>query len=75
LAPNDFFLFPRIKNKLRDQHFSTSEEAVDAFKMHVLRRYLNRSGKSVLKIGSNACKSVLIFMENTLKTNKAIFND
>ncbi|XP_025152513.1 histone-lysine N-methyltransferase SETMAR-like [Harpegnathos saltator] len=36
LAPNDFFLFPQIKNKLRGQHFSTPEEAVDAFKMHVL---------------------------------------
>ncbi|XP_025154440.1 histone-lysine N-methyltransferase SETMAR-like [Harpegnathos saltator] len=36
LAPNDFFLFPQIKNKLRGQRFSTPEEAVDAFKMHVL---------------------------------------
>lgn len=36
LAPNDFFLFPNIKNKLRGQRFSTPEEAVDAFKMHVL---------------------------------------
>lgn len=36
LAPNDFFLFPYIKNKLRGQRFSTPEEAVDAFKMHVL---------------------------------------
>ncbi|KMQ86491.1 mariner transposase [Lasius niger] len=36
LAPNDFFLFPNIKNKLRGQRFSTFEEAVDAFIMHVL---------------------------------------
>ena len=36
LAPNDFFLFPHIKNKLRGQRFSTPEEAVDAFKTHVL---------------------------------------
>lgn len=36
LAPNDFFLFPHTKNKLRGQRFSTPEEAVDAFKMHVL---------------------------------------
>lgn len=36
LAPNDFFLFPSIKNKLRGQRFSTPEEAVDAFKNHVL---------------------------------------
>jgi len=36
LAPNDFFLFPHIKNKLRGQRFSTPEEAVDAFKTLVL---------------------------------------
>ena len=36
LAPNDFFLFPDIKNKLQDQRFSTPEEAFNAFKMHVL---------------------------------------
>ena len=31
LAPNDFFLFPYVKNKIRGQCFSTPEEAVDAF--------------------------------------------
>lgn len=36
LAPNDFFLFPYVKNKLRGQRFSAPEEAVDAFKNHVL---------------------------------------
>lgn len=36
LAPNDYFLFPFVKNKLRGQRFSTPEEAVDAFKTHVL---------------------------------------
>jgi hypothetical protein len=36
LAPNDFFLFPCIKNKLRGRKFSTPEEAVHAFKTHVL---------------------------------------
>ena len=33
LAPNDFF---SLKNKLRSQHFSTLEEAVDEFRMHLL---------------------------------------
>ncbi|GBP32987.1 Histone-lysine N-methyltransferase SETMAR [Eumeta japonica] len=37
LAPNDFYLFPSAKNKLRGQHFSSREEAVDAFKMQVLK--------------------------------------
>ena len=36
LAPNDFFLFPHIKNKLRGQRFSSPEDAVEAFKNHVL---------------------------------------
>ncbi|GBP70930.1 Mariner Mos1 transposase [Eumeta japonica] len=36
LTPKDFYLFPSVKNKLRGQRFSTCEEAVDAFKMHVL---------------------------------------
>ena len=36
LAPNDFFWFSYVKNKMRDQRFPTPEEAVDAFRMHVL---------------------------------------
>ena len=36
LAPNDLFLFPYVKNKMRGQRFSTPEETVDAFRMHVL---------------------------------------
>ncbi|CAH1981318.1 unnamed protein product [Acanthoscelides obtectus] len=36
LSPNDFFTFPKIKNKLRGQSFQSSEEPVDAFKNTVL---------------------------------------
>ena len=36
LAPNDFFLFPHIKKKLRGQWFSLREDDVEAFKCHVL---------------------------------------
>jgi len=35
LSPNDFFLFPTIKKKMRGQRFSTPEQAVEAFKFHV----------------------------------------
>lgn len=35
LSPNDFFLFPNVKQKMRGQRFSSPEEAVEAFKMHV----------------------------------------
>ncbi|GBP50618.1 Histone-lysine N-methyltransferase SETMAR [Eumeta japonica] len=36
LAPNDFYLFPSVKNNLRGQCFLSCEEAVHAFKMHGL---------------------------------------
>ena len=36
LVPNDFFLFPYLKNKMRGQRFSIPEEAFDAFRIHVL---------------------------------------
>lgn len=29
------FLFAQMKNKLQGQHFSSPEEAIDIFKMHV----------------------------------------
>ena len=37
LAPNDFFLLPYVKNKMRSQRFSTTEEAFDSFRMPVLK--------------------------------------
>ncbi|CAH1990549.1 unnamed protein product [Acanthoscelides obtectus] len=36
LSPNDFFTFPKIKNRLRGQRFQSPEEAVEAFKNVVL---------------------------------------
>ncbi|GBP70339.1 UNC93-like protein [Eumeta japonica] len=36
LASNYFYLIPSAKDKLRGQRFQSREEAVDAFKMHVL---------------------------------------
>ncbi|GBP82635.1 hypothetical protein EVAR_48516_1 [Eumeta japonica] len=36
LVSNYFYSFPSVRNKLCDQRFSSREEAVDAFKMHVL---------------------------------------
>ncbi|CAH1982957.1 unnamed protein product [Acanthoscelides obtectus] len=36
LSPNDFFTFPKIKDRLRGQRFQSQEEAVDAFKNAVL---------------------------------------
>ncbi|CAH2010836.1 unnamed protein product [Acanthoscelides obtectus] len=35
-SPNDFFTFPKIKNRLRGQRFQSPEEAVDALKTSVL---------------------------------------
>ncbi|GBP53978.1 Histone-lysine N-methyltransferase SETMAR [Eumeta japonica] len=36
LTPNDFYLFPSVKNKLRGQRFLSRKEAVDSFKIPVL---------------------------------------
>ena len=35
-ASTDFFLFPYVKYKLRDQRFSTPEKPVDALRKHVV---------------------------------------
>ncbi|XP_031622994.1 histone-lysine N-methyltransferase SETMAR-like [Contarinia nasturtii] len=35
LAPCDFFLFPKVKDQMRGMRFSSPEEAVDAYKMHI----------------------------------------
>ena len=63
IAPNDFFLFPYVKNTY--VRFSTPEEAVNAFTMHL----------SEITIGSNACKNISILIGNILKKNKAFFDD
>jgi len=36
LSPNDFFTFPKIKEKLRGQRFQSPEEAVEAYKTLIL---------------------------------------
>lgn len=35
LSPNDFFLFPTVKQKMRGQRFSSPQEAVEDFQNHV----------------------------------------
>ncbi|CAH1989400.1 unnamed protein product [Acanthoscelides obtectus] len=45
LSPNDFFTFPKIKNRLRDQRFQSPEEAVDALKNAVLNLPANEWNK------------------------------
>ena len=35
LAPNDYFLFPFIKYKMRGQRFNVPEEAIEAYKCFV----------------------------------------
>ena len=32
LSPNDFFLFPNIKNKMRGERFESSEASVETFR-------------------------------------------
>ncbi|CAH1965648.1 unnamed protein product [Acanthoscelides obtectus] len=45
LSPSDFFTFPKIKNRLRDQRIQSPEEAVDAFKKAVLDLLANEWNK------------------------------
>ena len=70
LAPNDFFLFPLMKNKMRGQRFNNLEEATEAYKYHVSACHF-LSGTNVLKIGLFECKNVSMLQENTLKRNKS----
>ena len=35
LSPNDFFLFPNVKKKMRGQLFSSPQEAVESFQNHI----------------------------------------
>ncbi|CAH2007674.1 unnamed protein product [Acanthoscelides obtectus] len=49
LSPNDFFTFPKIKNRLRGQRFQSPEEAVDAFKNVVLDMPANEWNKYVAR--------------------------
>ncbi|KYN18643.1 hypothetical protein ALC57_09041 [Trachymyrmex cornetzi] len=41
LAPNDFFLFPNVKNKLRGQRFLSAEEAVERLKEQEKMQQIN----------------------------------
>ncbi|GBP85407.1 hypothetical protein EVAR_60248_1 [Eumeta japonica] len=68
LALNDFCLFSSVKNKLRAQRFPSREEAVDAFKMHVLKIPSNQNQKSAIKIDFSVCKSTSMIMVNILKS-------
>ncbi|CAH1975065.1 unnamed protein product [Acanthoscelides obtectus] len=45
LSPNDFFTFPKIKNRLRGQRVQSPEEAVGTFKNAVLDLPANESNK------------------------------
>ena len=74
LAPNYFFLFPYVKNKMRGQRFSTPKEAVDAFRMHVLE-IPQSEWQKCFDNWFNECKSEQILMVNILKNYKAIFDD
>ncbi|CAH2012334.1 unnamed protein product [Acanthoscelides obtectus] len=66
LSPNDFFTFPKIKNRLHGQRFQSPEEAVDAFKNAVLDLPVNEWNKC----SENWFKRMQMF--NTSKNNKVI---
>lgn len=69
LAPNDFYLFATVKNKLCCQCLSKGEEAVDAFKMHVLEDASFWMEKVPRKLVKTYAK-VVIVMANIWKAIK-----
>ena len=75
LAPNAFFLFPYVKNKIRDQCISIPEGAFKAFRMHVLEIPPTKWQKCFDNWFKRMQKCVGILMENILKNNKAILDD
>ena len=45
LVPNDYFLLPFIKNKMRNQRFNSSEVAVEGHKCHLSEMQLSEWNK------------------------------
>lgn len=72
VSPNDFFFFSKIKNRQHGQRFQSTEEAVDSFKNTILT-VPKMSGIIVSRIGSNACKSALVFMEKNRYQSSVLF--
>ena len=70
LVPNNYFLFPFIKNKMCCHRFKSSEEAVEAYKCHVFALLFSESGINVLKISLFECKSALILEKSLLRRIK-----
>ena len=74
LAPNDFFLFPYVKSKMRGQRFSTSEEAIKALRMHVLE-IPQSEWQKCFDNWFERMQKCMILMGNILKYNKAIYDN
>lgn len=63
LSPNDFFLFPYVKTKLRGQRFSIPEKAVDAFRTQVLEKPQSEFPKRIFCKTINRFRcSIIVFV-------------
>ncbi|GBP29050.1 Histone-lysine N-methyltransferase SETMAR [Eumeta japonica] len=71
LAPNDFYLFPRVKSKLRGQRFASHEEAFDACKVHALG-IPQSEWKKLYKNCFQHMQSASIIVANILRSNKSM---
>lgn len=64
MAPTDLFIVLYVRNKMRGQCFSTPEEAVNAFRMHVLE-----ISQSEWPKWENCAKRIFIISKRQLKKN------
>ncbi|GBP67728.1 hypothetical protein EVAR_40499_1 [Eumeta japonica] len=74
LAPDDFYLIPSVKNKLRGRRFSAAKRPLMRSKC-TFCRYPNQNGKSAIKIGSSVRISASVIMTNIVKSNRTLLND
>ncbi|CAH1954399.1 unnamed protein product [Acanthoscelides obtectus] len=72
LSPQDFFTFPKIKNRLRSLKGSSHQKKQLTHSKMPFWVYQQTSGISASKIGSSTCRCELIFVEKTSKNNKVI---
>ncbi|GBL81888.1 hypothetical protein AVEN_50488-1 [Araneus ventricosus] len=69
IEPADFYLFPRLKMKLKGHHFVDSDEVIENATKK-LKDLSKMDSRSVLNSYTNAGRSMSMQEESTLKANK-----
>ena len=72
LSPNDFFLFPKIKNKMRVERFESPEAAVETFRT-LISEVTALEWKKCFENWFERMQKCINLITNTSKNNKAIY--